>query len=82
VRAVAERQTVTLAGVRRWGEDETTPIAIDTRAACGTWSDHQQRGCIAVQLDNGRGTTSLVHLTTDDALRLSDLLRAMAGVTR
>jgi hypothetical protein len=74
----ATRETVALVGVRRWGEDETTPVVIDARAACGTWSDHRARGCIGIEIDNGRGASGLLHLTADDALRLADLLRAMA----
>lgn len=65
--------------VRRWGEDEQTPVVLDDRKACGTASDHIQRGCIGLHLAGG-GVSGLVHLTTDEALRLSDLLRAMAEV--
>ena len=65
--------------VRRWGEDEGTPIVLD-RNACGTFSDHYKRGCIGLRLE-GHGMTRLVHLTTYEALRLSDLLRAMASAT-
>jgi hypothetical protein len=64
--------------VRRWGEDEGTPIVLDNRRACGTLSDHYTRGCIGLRIE-GPGMTQLVHLTTDEALRLSDLLRAMAA---
>lgn len=64
--------------VRRFGEDEATPIVLDNRRACGTVRDHYRRGCIGLVFEGG-GWSSLVHLTTDEALRLSDLLRAMAG---
>lgn len=70
--------TLQVLGVRRWGEDEATPVVFDTRRACGTYSDHLQRGCMALLWNNGQGTSGVVHLTPDDALRLSDLLRAMA----
>lgn len=64
--------------VRRWGENDHTPVVLDARDVCGTWSDHFKRGCIGLALE-GQGMTSLVHLTTDEALRLADLLRAMAA---
>lgn len=64
--------------VRRWGEESSTPIVLDPRRACGLFSDHRRRGCIALTWDDGRGRTGVWHLTTADALRLSDLLRAMA----
>ncbi|MFG3051836.1 hypothetical protein ACGFZP_12925 [Kitasatospora sp. NPDC048239] len=67
-----------LVGVRRWG-GENTPVVIDGRRTCGTWSGHQRAGCIGLALDNRRGLTGLLHLTIDDALRLSDLLRALAA---
>lgn len=70
------RRLLTLA-VRRFGDDELTPIVLDDRKACGTGSDHLERGCIGLHLEGG-GISGLVHLTTDEALRLSDLLRAMA----
>lgn len=63
--------------VRRFGEDELTPIVLDDRKACGTATDHLRRGCIGLHLEGG-GMSGLVHLTTDEALRLSDLLRVMA----
>jgi hypothetical protein len=74
--------TLQLLGVRRWGENDATPVVTDSRKACGTHSDHLRRGCIGLLWDNGRGVSGTVHLTTDDALRLSDLLRAMAEVDR
>lgn len=74
--------TVRLVGVRRWGEDDTTPVAIDSRTACGTYSDHFRNGCIALAWDDNRGTSGTLHLTSDDALRLSDLLRAIAEAPR
>ena len=77
-----QQQGLACLGVRRWGENQTTPVVIDNRRACGTWSDHQQRGCIGIAWDSGRGASGLLHLTPDDALRLSDLLRAMAGAGR
>jgi hypothetical protein len=75
---VDDRATLEIIGVRRWGEEDATPIAIDTRAACGTWSDHYRNGCIGIETRSGRGGSGLMHLTTTDALRLSDLLRALA----
>lgn len=63
--------------VRRWGEDEATPIVLDDRQACGSYSDHLRHGCIGLAVEFG-GRSGLVHLTSDEALRLSDLLRAMA----
>ena len=65
-----------LIGVRRWGDDgnTTTPILIDPRArpsAC------RHAGCIGLEVRCG-GAYRLIHLTSADALRLSDLLRAMA----
>lgn len=69
---------VEVLGVRRWGEDDVTPIVIDTRAGCGDrWSDHLRKGCIGMAIRTSRGK-GLIHLTSADALRLSDLLRAMA----
>lgn len=71
---------VDVLGVRRWGEDDVTPVVIDTRAGCGDrWSDHFRKGCIGIAIRTGRGE-GLIHLTSADALRLSDLLRAMADV--
>jgi hypothetical protein len=67
--------------VRRWGEDEATPIVLNDRAACGRGSDHLRRGCIGLYI-HGNGSHQLVHLATDEALRLSDLLRAMADADR
>ena len=64
-----------LLGVRRWGEDD------GARPACGTWSTHVSRGCIGLEWENGRGASGLIHLTAEDALRLSDLLRAMADAS-
>lgn len=64
--------------VRRWGEEEDTPIVLDPRRACGLFSDHVRRGCITLTWSDGRGRSGIWHLTTADALRLSDLLRAMA----
>lgn len=63
--------------VRRFGEDNPTPVVIDDRRACGTFSDHLDRGCIGLQVC-GNGWHDLIHLTSDEALRLADLLRAMA----
>lgn len=71
-------RTVQLIGVRRWGE-ENTPVVIDGRKACGTWSDHRRNGCIGIETGSG-GAYSLLHLTKQDALRLSDLLRALASI--
>lgn len=73
-------ELVSTVRVRRWLEDESTPVTLETtdRRACGTASDHVRKGCIALAWNNGRGTSGLFHLTTADALRLSDLLRAMA----
>lgn len=65
-------------GVRRWGEHEVTPIVLDSRGVCGTFSDHLRKGCIGLAI-YGEGRSRLVHLTAADALRLSDLLRAMAA---
>lgn len=64
-------------GVRRFSEDGTTPIVVDHADACGTPGDHHAKGCIGLHVERG-GSSSLVHLTNDEALRLSDLLRAMA----
>jgi hypothetical protein len=64
--------------VRRWGDDDTTPIVLNDRRACGFYTNHLRRGCIGIHIEVG-GHTRLVHLTTDEALRLSDLLRAMAS---
>lgn len=63
--------------VRRWGDDEATPVVLDPRDVCGSYSDHVRNGCIGLRLEGG-GLSRLVHLTSSDALRLSDLLRAMA----
>lgn len=63
--------------VRRYGEDEMTPIVLDDRRICGLGSDHIRKGCIALHVE-GHGSSGLIHLTTVEALRLSDLLRAMA----
>lgn len=63
--------------VRRFGEDQAAPIVLDDRkATCGSASDCIRRGCIGLDI-SGRGGSRLVHLTSDEALRLSDLLRAM-----
>jgi len=75
---MTDKSTLEIIGVRRWGEDDVTPIAIDTRAACGAWSDHYRNGCIGIEIKSGRGGYGLMHLSTADALRLSDLLRALA----
>jgi hypothetical protein len=63
--------------VRRFGEHERTPIVLNDRRACGHPSDHRRRGCIGLNIQGG-GSHQLVHLTSEEALRLSDLLRAMA----
>ncbi|TDD97603.1 hypothetical protein [Actinomadura rubrisoli] len=63
--------------VRRFGEHERIPIVLNDRGACGLPSDHRRRGCIGLNIQGG-GSHQLVHLTADEALRLSDLLRAMA----
>jgi hypothetical protein len=69
-----QKPTAQLLGVRRWGEDITTPVVADTRHACnGECIGH---GCIGLEIRSG--WYALVHLTSADALRLSDLLRAMA----
>jgi hypothetical protein len=64
--------------VRRFGDVESTPIMIDPKQVCGLFSDHHRLGCIALAWNDGRGRSGTWHLTTADALRLSDLLRAMA----
>ena len=74
---MAEPVVLNVLGVRRWGEDDTTPVVLNPRRACGTWSDHRRYGCIGIEV-RGRGY-GLIHLTTAEALRLSDLLRAMAA---
>jgi len=71
---------VQILGVRRFGEDGLTPVVIDGKRVCGTVSDHIRNGCIGLEVTYpGRGGTGLFHLTSADALRLSDLLRAMAS---
>ncbi len=73
------RHMLTLLGVRRYSEPgETTPITVQSRHACGLFSDHVRRGCVGLSYTDQRGGYGLIHLTTADALRLSDLLRAMA----
>lgn len=67
-----------LLGVRRFGEDETTPVVIAGREPCGLFSDHIRLGCLGLSYTDRAGQYGLIHLTTDDALRLADLLRAMA----
>lgn len=79
-KALAEHRRakpIDILGVRRWGEDEITPIVLDHRSACGTLSDHCRRGCIGIVTKRG-GSEGMIHLTTEEALRLSYLLRAMA----
>lgn len=75
----AQTRTLQLLGVRRYGEPDTTPIAIEGSASCGLFSDHVRNECIGLSHTDLRGAYGLIHLTTEDALRLSDLLRAMAG---
>lgn len=67
--------------VRRFGEDESTPIVLDPKSACGLFSDHVRRGCIALTWNDGRGTSGTWHLTSADAARLADLLHAMSDGT-
>jgi hypothetical protein len=68
-----------LLGVRRYSEPgQTTPITVQGMHACGLYSDHVRNGCIGLSYTDQRGGYGLIHLTTEDALRLSDLLRAMA----
>lgn len=71
------RATAELLSVGRWGEDDLTPVVIDGKGPCGTWSDHYDKGCIRLEVKL-MGASRLVHLTTEEALRLSDLLRAIA----
>lgn len=71
-------------GVRRWGESSTTdevPIVIESKTVHGGSAGCTARGCIGLAVRGG-GLSRLVHLTTDEALRLSDLLRAMAESDR
>ncbi|MFB7312945.1 hypothetical protein [Streptomyces sp. NPDC056192] len=67
-----------LLGVRRFGEDETTPVVIDGREPCGLFSDHARLGCLGLPYTDRAGQYGLIHLTAADALRLADLLRAMS----
>lgn len=64
--------------VCRWGEDPSTPVVLEPKRSCGTYSDHHRKGCIGLHVSL-MGVSRAVHLTTEDALRLSDLLRAMAA---
>lgn len=79
-RAVDYRD-VQMVEVRRFGSDDTTVIALDGKQLCGLGGAHIDRGCIFMRFGdvhrNGRGVQ--VHATTQDALRLSDLLRALAS---
>lgn len=78
-RKLEPRHLLTLLGVRRYSEPgQTTPIAVQGRRACGTFSDHVRTGCLGLSYTDQRGGYGLIHLTTADAIRLSDLLRAMA----
>jgi hypothetical protein len=70
-----------LLGVHRWGEEVPTPILLSDRTACGDWTDHHRNGCLAINVRLA-GKYRILHLTTDDALRLSDLLRAMASTNQ
>ena len=78
-RDLEPRHMLTLLGVRRYSEPgQTTPITVQGAKACGLHSDHVRKGCIGLSYTDQRGGYGLIHLTTPDALRLSDLLRAMA----
>ncbi|MFI0900513.1 hypothetical protein [Streptomyces sp. NPDC020983] len=75
-----EERPLDILGVRRYSEPgQTTPIAIDGRDSCGTFSDHVRAECIGLSYTDRRGGYGLIHLTAQDALRLADLLRAMAS---
>ncbi|MGW2090385.1 hypothetical protein [Streptomyces sp. NPDC001880] len=74
-----ESRELELLGVRRFGEAEATPILIDGRRPCGLFSDHVRLGCLGLSYTDRAGQYGLIHLTTADALRLADLLRAMAA---
>jgi len=75
-----EMRPLDLLGVRRYSEPgQTTPVTIDSRASCGLFSDHVRAGCIGLSYGDRRGGYGLIHLTGADALRLSDLLRAMTS---
>lgn len=71
-----------LLGVRRFGEDETTPVVIDGREPCGLFSDHARLGCLGLSYTDRAGQYGLIHLTAADALRLADLLRAMSDTAK
>ena len=78
-RDLEPRHMLTLLGVRRYSEDgQTTPITVQSKHVCGVFSDHVRNGCLGLSYTDQRGGYGLIHLTTGDALRLSDLLRAMA----
>jgi len=77
------RHLLTLLGVRRYSEPgETTPITVQSGHVCGVFSDHVRNGCLGLSYTDQRGGYGLIHLTTADALRLSDLLRAMADTNQ
>jgi hypothetical protein len=79
-KSLEPRHMLTLLGVRRYSEPgQTTPITVQSMHTCGLFSDHVRNGCIGLSYTDQRGGYGLIHLTTADALRLSDLLRAMAA---
>lgn len=63
--------------VRRYGEDDAVPIILNTKEACGYFTQHVRRGCISLAWNSGRGMSGSWHLTSDEAQRLADLLHAM-----
>jgi hypothetical protein len=77
------RRRLSALSVRRWGEDDPAPIVLDDRDACSdTWSGHHAKGCIGMTVRLASGGEAFVHMTSDEALNLSDLLRAMVEADR
>lgn len=76
-----EYHDVSLIEARRFGSDDNTVIALEGKTLCGDGGSHRENGCVFLRFGdearNGRGIQ--VHATTADALRFSDLLRALAS---